>query len=252
MARNTDFELDGFAGTYTILGNTRLVPAVWGASSFPGLGHSFVTRRPTVSFGDSRSDRQIQRALFSFDFTERRTGQAPQLQNIRRIKTAEVTLSVASVSETSKIYLGYAGRTPARSITGADCLTSNIKGYTRDSLTSSELAWYQIVSSTGQYTWELPPTMLTALQNALRNKGYFNIIALDYRDLTSRDASARLLTRPSTIEFNDFSTGTPPKIKIEYFLDNNRINTGAGLSRTTTSGFMEGNMFSGTNSGFSE
>ena len=44
----------------------------------------------------------------------------------------------------------------------------------------------------------------------------------------------------------------PPKLVYRYALDNNKINQGAGISRTTTSGFMEGNVFAGTNSGFSD
>ena len=43
----------------------------------------------------------------------------------------------------------------------------------------------------------------------------------------------------------------PPKLVYRYTLDNNRINTGAGISRTTTSGFMIEDIFAGTNSGFS-
>ena len=251
MARNTEFSLDGDVGTYTILGATRSIPLIWSVSRFPGPGQSFAARNPTVSFGDSRGNRQIQRALFSFDFTEPRDGQAPQLHNIRRIKTAEVTLNITNVSAASKIYLGYVGRTASTRLTGADCMTTNIKGYDRSSLTSSKLAWYQSISSTGDYTWELPPAMIAELKDALRIRGYFNIIALDYRDLNSTTASVSRVSSASTIEFNNFSSAAPPKIKIEYFLDNNRFNHGAGISRASKSGFMLGNIFSGTNTGFS-
>jgi hypothetical protein len=43
----------------------------------------------------------------------------------------------------------------------------------------------------------------------------------------------------------------PPKLTYRYALDNNKINQGAGISRTSTSGFMTDNVFAGTNSGFS-
>ena len=42
-----------------------------------------------------------------------------------------------------------------------------------------------------------------------------------------------------------------PILDFSYRLDNNKINTGAGISRSSKTGFMMEDIFAGTNSGFS-
>ena len=95
--------------------------------------------------------------------------------------------------------------------------------------------------------------MLAALSEAMREKQVFGLVGMPIQ-LTQRSnytAAPRLAPPAYAIKINNV-TANAPILTIEYALDNNRMNQGAGISRSSTSGFMTDNVFAGTNSGFSE
>jgi hypothetical protein len=96
--------------------------------------------------------------------------------------------------------------------------------------------------------------MLAALSGAMREKQVFGLVGMPIQlaQRSNYTAVPRVTPRDAyAIRINN-TTANSPTLTIEYTLDNNRINLGGGLSRISTSGFSEGNVFSGTNSGFSE
>ena len=117
-------------------------------------------------------------------------------------------------------------------------------------------------------TVRLRPRMLRALEQAMRNGDVFGLAAvplfgfgegpgqftantgLNFWNGTT--ALRRDITSGIKIRSGLNASYDPPKLTYRYALDNNKINQGAGISRTSTSGFMEGNVFAGTNSGFSD
>ena len=116
-------------------------------------------------------------------------------------------------------------------------------------------------------TVRLRSRMLRALERAMRNGDVFGLAAVPmqpfgvdanlYTPNFSRDYWDGTLRLPrdvlmgAKIRSGLNASFDPPKLVYRYTLDNNRINTGAGISRTSTSGFMTDNVFAGTNSGFS-
>ena len=131
----------------------------------------------------------------------------------------------------------------------------------RDSVPSGKIATRFLTNSPrmtsglgpadGRYEFELSAPMLRQLENTMRNKGVYGMVALHSLSLEKRSfmARPRSATNPAVKIKND--TANAPILTIEYALDNNKINQGAGISRTSTSGFMTDNVFAGTNSGFS-
>ena len=117
-------------------------------------------------------------------------------------------------------------------------------------------------------TVKLKPRMLRALESAMRNGDVFGLAAVPVGGFGD---GPEQFTANTGLNFWDGTTALrrnfafggkirsglegafdPPVLRYKYTFNNNKINTGAGTSRISTSGFMEGNMFSGTNSGFSE
>ena len=117
-------------------------------------------------------------------------------------------------------------------------------------------------------TVKLRPRMLRALERAMRNGDIFGLAAVPlfgFGDALSQftPGTGQGFWNGTTVLRRDITSGiqirsglnasfNPPVLRYKYTFNNNKINTGAGTSRISTSGFMEGNMFSGTNSGFSE
>ena len=119
-------------------------------------------------------------------------------------------------------------------------------------------------------TVKLRPRMLRALESAMRDGTVFGLavvptygFGLGLEQFTADGGKNFWGDRSAGPPRSTITTGLkvrsglnasydPPKLAYRYALDNNKINTGAGISRTSTSGFMEGNVFAGTNSGFSE
>ena len=116
-------------------------------------------------------------------------------------------------------------------------------------------------------TVKLKPRMLRALELAMRNGDVFGLAAVPvggFGDGPEQFVANTGLNfwNGTHLPIRDLDFGgkirsglnasfNPPVLRYKYTFNNNKINTGAGISRTTTSGFMEGNIFSGTNSGFS-
>ena len=119
-------------------------------------------------------------------------------------------------------------------------------------------------------TVKLRPRMLRALESAMRDGTVFGLavvptygfglgleqFAADGGKNFWGDRSAgpprSTITTGLKVRSGLNASFDPPKLAYRYALDNNKINTGAGISRTSKSGFMEGNLFAGTNSGLSE
>ena len=116
-------------------------------------------------------------------------------------------------------------------------------------------------------TVKLRPRMLRTLELAMKNG---NIIGFAAVPIHGFGEGPQMLTANYGRDFwngttalrSDITNGIkirsglnasydPPKLTYRYALDNNKINQGAGISRTSTSGFMTDNVFAGTNSGFS-
>ena len=261
MARSTDFEPVGNIATYTLTGTPERdglyagINAAWlNIGEVRGI-ESFDTSSPAVSFSDSsRAERVIKRALFQFDFRERGDGQNSLMEHVKRIQSAKVTLNVSSVSQGMKIYLAEASTHRARPLIASNGRTALVKGYSRGELAREAItSQYTGVTGTGLHTWELPPTMLHGIERAMRSQSRYAIIALDHRDLAAGTAfAATRFPRGAAFNlvFSDFSSAsTAPKLLLSYVLDNNRINHGGGISRSSKTGFMTDNVFSGTNSG---
>ena len=117
-------------------------------------------------------------------------------------------------------------------------------------------------------TVKLRPRMLRALELAMRNGDVFGLAAVPLGGFgeglgqfiantglnfwNGTTAIRRDMTFGGKIRSGLNASYDPPKLTYRYALDNNKINQGAGISRSSKSGFMEGNVFSGTNSGFSD
>ena len=117
-------------------------------------------------------------------------------------------------------------------------------------------------------TVKLKPRMLRALESAMRNGDVFGLAAVPVGGFgdgleqfvpntglnfwNGTTPLRRDMTFGGKIRSGLNASFDPPVLRYKYTFNNNKINTGAGTSRISTSGFMEGNMFSGTNSGFSE
>ena len=119
-------------------------------------------------------------------------------------------------------------------------------------------------------TVELRPRMLRALESAMRNGTVFGLAVVptygfgigleqfvadggkNFWGDRSAGPPRSTITTGLKVRSGLNASFNPPKLAYRYALDNNKINTGAGISRTSTSGFMTDNVFAGTNSGFSE
>jgi len=229
----------------------------------------------------------IVRPIFSFDFTDPNEYGDGMLHNVRKIQKAKVVLNISSVSTIN----GRTGTNPPTSIDIALMCTKTqplvtitskpAKGGGFITTTTTTMpaasqalsvggfvaqpsglgATSKIISSTntvsvgdtGQIGFNLPRLMLNELETAMKQRRHFSVFVIDAQSYNGNISAANFNGNQS-VTFHAAATNTAlhPILDFTYRLDNNKINTGAGLSRTTTSGFMEGNVFSGTNSGFSE
>jgi len=137
-------------------------------------------------------------------------------------------------------------------------LGHNQKQDSRDSVPSGKIATRFLTSTPdmrggdGRYEFKLSPPMLQQLENTMRNKGVYGMVGLHSLSLDKSNFMARpRLTSNDGVKIKNDTTNAPI-LTIEYALDNNKINQGAGISRSSKSGFMTDNVFAGTNSGFSE
>lgn len=230
----------------------------------------------------------IVRPIFSFDFTDPEEYGDAKLHNVRKIQKAKVVLNISSVGTKN----GKTGTNPPTSFTialmctkkqpsvvvtsrpgkgggdpiittattlppasqalsvGGFVASANGLGATSKIISSTNTV---SVDNTGQIGFNLPRPMLNELEAAMQQKRYFSVFVVDEATYEG-SVSVGNFNGNQTVTFHAAATNAAlhPILDFTYRLDNNKINTGAGLSRTTTSGFMEGNVFSGTNSGFSE
>ena len=229
----------------------------------------------------------IGRPIFSFDFTDPEEYGDGQLQSVRKIQKAKVVLNIESVATGNS----KTGPNPPTSITialmctkqqpsivttskpgkGGPVVTTRhscppaAQGLALGGIASEHPsglgATSKIISSTntvsvgdtGQIGFNLPRPMLDELAAAMQHKRYFSVFVVDMATYKGGVALAGF-EGSQTIAFHGATTDTAlhPILDFTYKLDNNKVNTGGGLSRTTKTGFMLENVFSGTNSGFSE
>ena len=266
MARAPAIEAAGNVACYTMRdspardGTYDNIESQWVSGRAVRGVETFALSSPTVEFTDTRTTRTIKRALFTFDFRSQNDGQPDQMEHVKRIRSAKITLNASAVTGVTKVYLAETTDMRGGLLTVESARTVSIKGgppllpIPRDpQIDRDMITGYVNINSTGLVTWELPESMKAGIHRALRNRTFYTIAVLDYRDL--RQSTAGTLSRgaaTSVITFSDFSSSsTAPKLDITYVLDNSRINQGGGLTRSSKSGFMENNMFSGTNSGLS-
>lgn len=259
MARKREFKPKGAAATIRIgpASQTRLSWSCVNTKGYTSNTTNIEVKR-TVTTGRGGNSFDLRRAVFLFDFSNR--GEAGrktprETRNVRHVVGASMTINVGSVAGGGgNFYLAALGNVP-ETISPAIGFTTNILGV--DSRTSprvlntEQISSPVAISSTGDATWEFSPLMLQKLQFQLRVKGFFGVILLDELDISGLLSNTAVAVDRG-LRLRDFSTeSTAPSLDIKYILDNNRINQGGGLARTTTSGFMTDNVFSGTNSGFS-
>jgi hypothetical protein len=247
-------------------------------ASAPSLPTAVATDRFSTVVNDmSRRDAvSTTLAFIGFDFRINNTGRTDSsgrveqpVNNVKRVMNATLSVDLALLSGLGTIGFGCIPRAdfevdgrgdfkPGRSginirtILGYEELTRSGDGgiIALPSLT----AFQALRGGNGVYEFSLKPRMLAALSGAMREKQVFGLVGMPIQlaQRSNYSAAPRITPRDAyAIRINNV-TANSPTLTIEYALDNNRINLGGGLSRISTSGFSEGNVFSGTNSGFSE
>ena len=197
------------------------------------------------------------------------TGRAEQpVNNIKRVLSATLSARFELLSGNNTISFGCIPKTnfevdrsgnfnPTRSalyisrILGWNQPRSGLEGSGRfepSAITDSQA----LRRGDGIYEFDLKPRMLIALRNAMREKQVFGLVGMPFTLLQKSNYSAppRFTPRDPNVVRIDNRLASAPTLTIKYTLNNNRINQGVGISRTSKSGFMEGNVFCGTNSGF--
>jgi len=234
----------------------------------------------------------IVRPIFSFDFTDPEEYGDAKLHNVRKIQKAKVVLNISSVgtknsktgtnpptsidialmcTKTQPLVVttttskpGKGGGDPIIITTttttmplasqalsvGGFVASANGLGGTSKIISSTNTV---SVGDTGQIGFNLPLPMLNELETAMKQRSYFSVFVIDAQSYNG-NISAANFNGVQNIIFHAAATNTAlhPILDFTYRLDNNKINQGAGISRSSKSGFMIDNVFSGTNSGFSE
>ena len=256
MARDTDFKPAGNKGLVSI-GPVSDPTTNWRLTDSRAYTLSFApSTARVVTIGRGGNSYTLRRAIFTFDFTGRNTGQAPNMQNVKRIESAEVKINLAGK------FMGafgcYAGvlkeiRNNNGSVSVSDGYTPNILGYNaRNTRIDTEFLSPAVnVAGTGYISFKLAPPVLGTLARALRAKQHFGIILIDSSDQSLRNAIAPVpVSRGgSWADFSD--SGAEPQIDIKYFLDDSRKNAGFNPGGACVSGFSDGaNISGGASSGF--
>ena len=290
MARIQNIKSDGLTYSVRVIhraaygdGRQADAGAIWdGASNVSPTGINAGTSFTAFSLTLDR-EASLSLPFIGFDFRSNNTGRSDTsgraeqpVNNVKRVLSATFSADFYGFN-TPQLPVYYFGCIPNvefeidrngdfKPATNAlhirNILGHNKKQDSRDSVPSGKIATQFLTNSQrmtsglspadGRYEFKLSPPMLQQLENTMRNKGVYGLVGLHTFSLEKRFFMAR--PRSSSISSTKIKndTANAPILTIEYAIDNNRVNTGGGLSRTTTSGFSEGNMFSGTNSGFSE
>ena len=230
----------------------------------------------------------IQRPVFSFDFTDPEEYGDGMLHKVKKIQKAKVVLNISSVStkngktgtnpptnigltlmctnqqpiitRTSKP--GKGGGDPI--ITTTTTIPSAAQGKALGGYASVSAnglgAFSKIISSpnlvsvgdTGQIGFNLPRPMLNELEAAMQQRRYFSVFVVDQQTYKAAVAVPDF-DGLQEISFYGASKNAAlqPILDFTYKIDNSKIHTGGGITRTSKTGFMMEDIFAGTNSGFS-
>ena len=227
---------------------------------------------------------EIIRPIFNFDFTNPEEYGDAKLHNVRKIQKAKVVLNVAHVRTKAADLL----RAPSTSITIALMCTkeqpiiSKVQGKGGASKTTYRLppaaqyfalggigkeglfgATSKIISSTntvsvgyrGQIGFNLPRPMLNELENAMQQRRYFSVFVVDLQTFNGTVAIPDFDGIQDIAFFGNLGPAAldpalQPILDFTYKIDNSKIHTGGGITRTSKAGFMMEDVFAGTNSGF--
>ena len=228
---------------------------------------------------------EIIRPIFNFDFTNPEEYGDAKLHNVRKIQKAKVVLNVANVGTKAVDPLKGA---PSTSITIALMCTkeqpiiSKVQGKGGASKTTYRLppaaqyfalggigkeglfgATSKIISSTntvsvgyrGQIGFNLPRPMLNELENAMQQRRYFSVFVVDLQTFNGTVAIPDFDGIQDIAFFGNLGPAAldpalQPILDFTYKIDNSKIHTGGGITRTSKAGFMMEDVFAGTNSGF--
>tara|TARA_R110002012_G_scaffold7298_1_gene34402 strand:+ start:4193 stop:5047 length:855 start_codon:yes stop_codon:yes gene_type:complete len=284
MARTQNIKSNGLTYSIALMDRTaygdsaRQAGQIWDMGLGPSLPTAVATDRFSTVVNDQTRAGYVSTTLafIGFDFRANNTGRADSsgrteqpVNNVKRVMNATLSVDLTLLSGPGAIGFGCIPRAdfevdrngdfkPGRSginirtILGYEELTRSGDGgiIALPSLT----AFQALRGGNGVYEFALRPRMLAALKRAMREKQVFGLVGMPVQLIQRSNYSTapRITPRAAYAIKIDNTTANSPALTIEYVLDNNRMNQGGGLSRTTTSGFMEGNVFSGTNSGFGD
>jgi hypothetical protein len=233
----------------------------------------------------------IVRPVFSFDFTDPEEYGDAKLHNVRKIQKAKVVLNISSVgtkngktgtnpptsidialmcTKTQPLVVttttsrpGKGGGPPIITTTttttmplasqalsvGGFAANANGLGATSEIISSTNTV---SIGDTGQIGFNLPRPMLNELETAMKQRSYFSVFVIDAQSYNG-NISAGNFNGNQTVTFHAAATNAAlhPILDFTYRIDNSKIHTGGGITRTSKTGFMMEDVFAGTNSGFS-
>ena len=282
--------IDPNLNPYTGVDAGAFLPAKGGGVRFePPVGQSTVTSNTPPAAKAVRHRRKIVsgiyeiiRPIFNFDFTDPEEYGDAKLHNVRKIQKAKVVLNVESVGTKAT---GLPA--PSTSITIALMCTKlqpnlrKVQGKGGASKTIYRLppaaqyfalggiaqehpsglgATSKIISSTntlsvgntGQIGFNLPRPMLNELEAAMQQRRYFSVFVVDQQTYKGAVAVPDFAGLQEILFYGASKTpALQPILDFTYKIDNSKIHTGGGITRTSKAGFMMEDVFAGTNSGFS-
>jgi len=257
--------------------STREAGQIWDM----GLGRTAPTAVATDRFSTVVNDQSRRGAVsttlafIGFDFRADNTGRADSsgrveqpVNNVKRVMNATLSVDLTLLSGLGSIGFGCIPRADFEIDRNGDFELGRsginirtILGYEEHTRTGGGLislpsltAFEALRGGNGVYEFSLKPSMLAALSRAMREKQVFGLIGMPMQlaQRSNYTTAPRITPRDAYAVSINNATANSPTLTIEYALDNNRINQGAGISRSSKSGFMTDNVFAGTNSGFSE
>ena len=284
MARSQNIKSNGLTYSLTLMDraaygdSARQAGQIWDMGLGPSLPTAVATDRFSTVVNDQARLGAVSTTLafIGFDFRANNTGRADSsgraeqpVNNIKRVMNATLSVDLTLLSGVGTIGFGcipradfevdrrgdFAPRLAAmniRNILGYEELTRAGDG---GIIALPSLTEFQALrGGNGVYEFSLKPRMLAALSEAMREKQVFGLVGMPIQLAQRSNYATAPRIRPLhayAISINNV-TANSPALTIEYALDNNRVNQGAGISRSSKSGFMTDNVFAGTNSGFSE
>ena len=253
-------------------------------SSTPSFPNEVVWSRIETS-GKGGLVYSIVRPQFHFDFTSPVEYGDGRLHNVGKIKQAKVVLNVKSVvaigpsTPTTGIRFvlmctkqqpsistvtGKGGATKTTytlpravqgfAIGGTQLSPNNLGSKLNIASSYNDLS----TSSTGQIGFNLHPSMLRELENAMRRKIYFSVSVIEQRAYKGTIGARQFNAKAGggqTVTFYGAGSGNTslhPILEFEYDIESSKLHNGAGTSRISKAGFMSKHTIAGTSSGFGE